>query len=179
MVSAAAHVAAVNLRRSDYDKRIQDNILSLLLRRINEAKDKSPLLLKYQRFRELLTEKKTTEIDQFINKFNKELSTLKDFAKDLPHSKPVSNNRKNDFVNSPNFKKLFPQADVLFEFSEYGVTARELLRENVSGNKKTNMEFLPTIPYFKKQSCFNGILVEQYSDSSFDGLKGLNLDFYH
>jgi len=179
MVSAASHVAAVNLRRSEYDKRIQDNILSLLLRRINEAKDKSPLLLKYQRFRELLAENKTTKIDHFIDKFNQEIAALKDFSRVTPHPRAVSNNNKNNFVNSTNFKKLFPQAGVLFEFSEYGVAARDLLRENTTGDKKTDMEFLPTTTFFKKQTCFNGFIVEQYSDNSFEGLKGLKLDFYH
>jgi len=179
MVSAAAQTAAIPLRRSDYDKRIQDNILSLLLRRIKEKTNSSSILLKYQQFRELLAENKTTEISQFINKFQKELNSLNnDSKKDTQSKQHVVTNKKNNYVNSIHFKRLFPQADVLFEFSEYGIAAREILWESVEGGKKGDIEYLSNSGIFKRQSCFNGILLESYSNESFDGFKGFQLDFY-
>lgn len=180
MVSAAGQSAAIPLKRSDYDKRMQDNVLTLLLRKINEAKESSSLLLKYQRFRELLSENKTGQINQFIDQFNKEISGLKTQQKNISQPNPSMRiQRENDFVHSNNFKKLFPEAQVLFEFSEYGVAARDILREHTTGNRKAGMEFLPTSTFFKSQSCFNGILVEKYSDVSFEGFKGLKLNFYY
>lgn len=180
MVSAAGQTAAIPLKRTSYDKRLQDNILTLMLRKINETVDSSSLLLKYQQFRELIAENKTGEINHFIDRFNKEISGFKTDKKSSTQTNKSNGNRnKNTFINSTHFKRLFPQADVLFEFSEYGVAARETLRENITGDKKMEMEFLPTSTFFKKQSYFKGILVERYSDVSFDGFKGLQLDFYY
>lgn len=179
MVSAAAQTAAIPFRRSDYDKHIQDNILSLLLRRINTAKDSSHLLLKYQLFRELLAENKTIEISQFIDKFQKEFIGLRDERKKSTQvTKRVVSNKKNNYIESVNFKRLFPQADVLFEYSEYGTAAREVLWEAVEGGKKNDIEFLPISNLFKKQSHFNGVLLETYSNEAFEGFKGFQFDFY-
>ena len=179
MVSAAVQNAAIPLRRSDYDKRIQENILSLLLRRIKENTNSSSLIVKYQRFRELLAENKTSEISQFIDKFQKELIGLNDDRqKNAQAKQQVVSNRKNNYVNSIHFKRLFPQANVLFELSEYGIAAREVLRETIEGVKKGDIEYLSNSGMFKKQSCFNGMLLESYSNESFDGFKGFQLDFY-
>ncbi|MEA1883866.1 MAG: hypothetical protein U9N62_05015 [Thermotogota bacterium] len=178
MVSAAAQTAAIPIRRTDYDKRIQDNILSLLLRRIKENNNSSSLMLKYQRFRELLAEDKTSDIRQF-DKFQKELIDLKnDSKKDTKIKQHVISNKKNNYINSTHFKRLFPKAPVLFEFSEYGVAAREILWETVEGGKKGDIEILPNTGLFKKQSSFNGVLMETYSNDSFEGFKGFQLDFY-
>ena len=180
MVSAAGQAAAIPLKRSDYDKRIQDDVLTLLLRKINESKDSSSILLKYQRFRELLSENKTGQINQFIDHFTKEITELKvPQKKSTQQRSPMKIQKENDFVNSKNFKRLFPKAEVLFEFSEYGVAARDILREHIAGGRKRDMQFLPTTTFFRTQSHFKGILVEQYSDVSFDGFKGLKLDFYY
>ena len=179
MVSAAAQNAAIPLRRSDYDKRIQDNILSLLLRRIKETKDSSPLLLKYQRFRELLAENKTSEVTQFLDKFQRELSGLnQEKSKSKQETKQVVSNKKNTFINSKDFKKLFPQAQVLFEMSEYGTAAREVLWETVEGRNKNDVGFLQNTGLLKKKSYFNGVLLESYSSDAFEGFKGYQLDFY-
>ena len=180
MVSAAAQTVAFPYKRSDYDKRIQDTLLTLLLRRINEAKDSSSLLLKYQQFRESISENKYHSINQLIDHFNREVSKTAISAKDHVTSRnKLSSGKKNSYVNSVHFKRLFPKADILFEENEYGLAAREILRENINGERKTNMAFLPTSTFFKKQSYFNGILLETYSDDAFDGLKGIKLDFYY
>ena len=179
MVSAAAHTAAIPFRRSDYDKRIQDNILSLLLRRIKGTKDSSSLLLKYQRFRELLSENKTTEINQFIDKFQKEFMDLNPERKNSSQIfKQIPSGKKNNYVNSIHFRRLFPQARVLFENSEYGTAAREILWETIEGGEKNDIEFLPNDGLFKKQFYFNGMLIETYSNDAFEGFKGYQLDFY-
>ncbi len=180
MVSAAAQTVAFPYKRSDYDKRIQDTLLTLLLRRINEAKDSSSLLLKYQQFRESISENKNHSINQLIDHFNRELSkTTVSTNNHVPSKSETPLGKKNSYVNSVHFQRLFPQADILFEDNEYGMAAREILRENISGEHKTDMAFLPTSTFFKKQSYFNGILLETYSDHSFDGLKGIKLDFYY
>jgi hypothetical protein len=180
MVSAAAQTAAIPLRRSDYDKRIQDNILSLLLKRIKETKDSAPLMLKYQRFRELLAENKTSEVTQFLEKFQKELSGLKqEKSESKQATKHVISNKKNNFINSKHFQKLFPQAHVLFEFSEYGTAAREVLWETVEGRNKNDIGFMQNAGLLKKQSVFNGVLLESYSSDAFEGFKGYQLDFYY
>lgn len=179
MVSAAAQTAAIPLRHSDYDKRIQDNILSLLLRRIKESTNSSSLLLKYQQFRELLAENKTSEISQFIDKFQKELLGFNNDSKKATKTKQhVVSNKKNNFVNSMHFKRLFPLGNVLFELNEYGIAAREILRENVEGFKKGDIEYLSNFGIFKKQFCFNNLLLESYSNESFEGFKGYQMDFY-
>src|SRR6056297_1835887 len=180
MVSAAGHTVAIPYRRTDYDKRIQDNILSLLLRKIKETDDSEPLLLKYQRFREVLAENKSNEISQFLDKFQKELSGLRNETPSRKQAaKRIINNKKNHFITSKNFKKLFPQAQVLFEFNKYGTAAREVLQEAVQGHEKSDPEFLKNAGFFKKQAAFNGFLLESYSDASFEGFKGIQLDFHY
>ncbi|MFP4460774.1 MAG: hypothetical protein ACOC34_01830 [Thermotogota bacterium] len=181
MVSAAAQTAVIPIRRSDYDKRVQDNILSLLLRRIKEIKESSSssLLLKYQHLRELLTENKTTEVSQYLDKFYRELTSLNQVRiKEIPSNKYAVKNKKNSYVNSTHFEKLFPKADVLFEISEYGIAAREVLREAIDGQKKGEIEFLPNSNLFKNQWYFNGYYMESYSNNAFEGFKGLQFDFH-
>jgi hypothetical protein len=131
--------------------------------------------MKYQYLTELIRGSKSSEIGHFIDKLASELSV------DEKKFKKLQTQLKNEnrFVNSKQFKKLFPRGGVLFEFSNYGVAAREELREIVAGTAKdTTSDFFPINTYFKKSVSLNGLYVETYDSSTFDGLKGQAFDYY-
>ncbi|HOO32158.1 MAG TPA: hypothetical protein PK466_07840 [Thermotogota bacterium] len=175
MISAAAYAQNIPLKATPADKKIQNSRLNELLRRINRSENKAELLMKYQYLNELVRGSKTSEIGHFIDKLASELSVdEKQFKKLQPQLK-----KENNFVNCKQFKKLFPRGGVLFEFNNYGVAAREELREIVTGRvTDTTSDFFPIQTYFKKRAALNGLYVESYDSSSFDGLKGEAFDYY-
>jgi hypothetical protein len=174
MISAAAYAQNIPLKVTPVDKKIQDNRLNTLLRKINKSDNKSEMLMKYQYLRELVRGSKTSEIGHFIDKLSSELSvdpkTLKKRQQQIQ--------KQNRFVSSKQFEKLFPRGSILFELNDYGVAAREELREIVTGKTKdTSGDFFPINMYFKKRAYCNGMYVEIYDASSFDGMKGQTFDF--
>lgn len=175
MISAAAYAQNIPLKATPADKKIQNNRLNDLLRRINRSENKAELLMKYQYLNELIRGSKTSEIGHFIDKLASELSVdEKSFKKLHPQLK-----KENTFVNSKQFKKLFSKSAVLFELNNYGVAAREELREVVTGKiKDSSNAFFPINTYFKRRVSVNGLYVENYDPASFDGLKGQTFDYF-
>ncbi len=179
MVSAAAYSYHIPLKQSDYTKRIQDDRLDLLLRKIFKSGNPSLLLPKYQKLRELINSNYSHETEHLIDRLTNDLSEF-NLNKDLSKSKPRKTqlNKPNQYINSPQFKKLYPKVSVLFEKSSYGVAARDLLRELFTGKAVQADQLLPSQYFFKRQTVFNGILVSQFSPYAFDGLKGSVVDLY-
>lgn len=179
MVSAAAYSYHIPLKQSDYTKRAQDDRLNLLLRKIFKSGNPSILLPKYQKLREFINSSNSYETGKLIDRLTKDLSDF-NLNKDVSQqrSRKTQPNKPNQYINSPQFKRLYPKVSVLFEHSSYGVAARDLLRELFEGKKAEADQLFPSQYFFKRQTVFNGTLIDQFSEYAFDGLKGSVVDLY-
>ena len=174
MVSAAAYAPDIQEKMNVYKKRFQGDKLRTLLRKINTSKNRQELLLKFQKVQEIFSNSKSEKAQRLVERLGNEI--LGDGQKATVSGDEYK--AGNPFTEDRRFKKLFPKADVLFSTDQYGVAAREALRETIKTHSDDTAGFFDPRTFFPTRTSFRGYLVQNFKDTAFDGIKGVRMDLY-